>query len=442
MTEPAATRLQAARLSLGWTQARLIYELQQVAAELGTSLQSRASLAVSVSRWENGKRRVGREHQRLFRAVYRMTDVELGFGDESESSPAVFSGGLAESVSHAERVWRGDLAGTFRPAFSTSDFTAAALRWLLAPPDLPRRVAGSAVGRPHATAVRQMTAAMRAIDNEYGGGYARGSVVRYLHHEVSPLLREGRYDAVTGRDLFSAAAEMTQLAGWMTYDAGHYGLAQHYLVHALRLAAAGGDRALGAEILAAMGQEAVYLGDGLTGVDLARAAGRAARQAGLNALAAEAAVLEAHGHATAGDARACVHALGVAERTLDRADRDRDPQWLGYFDHAYLSARFGHCFRELGQHRQAERFARRSLDMDGAYVRGRMFNLALLASAHAGQGDIESACAVGSEALAMAVELRSARAVGYVTALRRQLLPYAAATPVVSFERAVAAELS
>jgi hypothetical protein len=37
------------------------------------------------------------------------------------------------------------------------------------------------------------------------------------------------------------------------------------------------------------------------------------------------------------------------------------------------------CFRDLGEAGHAARYARRSLDMDRRYVRGRAFNLSLLA---------------------------------------------------------------
>ena len=47
----------------------------------------------------------------------------------------------------------------------------------------------------------------------------------------------------------------------------------------------------------------------------------------------------------------------------------------------------------------AARYARRSLDMDGRYVRGRAFNLALLATAHAAQDEPERACSTGRQAL-------------------------------------------
>jgi len=65
-------------------------------------------------------------------------------------------------------------------------------------------------------------------------------------------------------------------------------LSQRYLVQALRLAKAAGDRSLGAEILAAMSHQAAYLGQASSAVDLARAAGRTAREARVPALVAEA----------------------------------------------------------------------------------------------------------------------------------------------------------
>jgi hypothetical protein len=58
-----------------------------------------------------------------------------------------------------------------------------------------------------------------------------------------------------------------------------------------------------------------------------------------------------------------------AEQTFDRAVREDDPAWLAYFDEAYLAARMAQCFRDLGEAGRAARYARRSRDMDGRYVR-------------------------------------------------------------------------
>lgn len=318
-------------------------------------------------------------------------------------------------------------------AFTAAAYLQPAMRWLTAAlDDAPARDGDRLVGAPDIEAVRQTTAALRGLDNHFGGGHIHGTVVRYLHAEVAPLLR-GRYDPGTGRTLHAAAAEMTVLAGWSAYDSGQHAVAQRYLIQALRLAMTAADRPLGVEILAAMSHQSTYLRAGDVAVDLARAAGRVAAEAGVDAIGAEAAVLEAHGHAIAGDESACGAALNRAERTLARADRGRDPQWIGYFDEAYLAAKFGHCFAALGRGDLAAPFADRSLKMDSRYVRGRQFNLALLATAYAQAGEVEEAARVGAQAAQAAEGLESARAVDYLARIATRLAPYAGLPAVTDF---------
>ncbi|WP_088994424.1 helix-turn-helix domain-containing protein [Micromonospora echinaurantiaca] len=330
-----------------------------------------------------------------------------------------------DDVRAAAQLWKGDVNRRDmlrQAAFGSAGYTLPALRWFTAATPQPVAQEGRrTVGQPDIDTIREVTATYRRLDNQYGGGHARDNVVRYLHHEVTPLVTEGRYEPATGSRLLAAVAELTQLAGWQAYDMAEHGRAQRYLTHALDLARAADDAGLGAEILAAMSHQVTYLGHTAAGVDLARAARQTAQRAGLTVLTAEALVMEAHAHAAARDERACATALHRAEQALDRADRSSDPQWLGYFDEAYLSAKFGHCFHALGQHQQAERFAVRSLRMDERYVRGKAFNLALLATIHARRGEADRASAIGAQALTLTTQLRSARAVRYLRDLQTHL---------------------
>jgi hypothetical protein len=147
--------------------------------------------------------------------------------------------------------------------------------------------------------------------------------------------------------------------------------------------------------------------------------------------------MEAHGHARAGNSAACARSLAVAETALDRADRSADPEWIGYFDEAYLSAKFGHCFKDLRQAETAKKFAIRSLDMDNSYVRGRSFNLVLLATSHAQAGEVEAACSVGNEAVGLIQGLQSVRAHEYVRELQRELASYSSSPAVQMFNQSV-----
>lgn len=312
--------------------------------------------------------------------------------------------------------------------------TEPALQWFLGSTEVVAQEVGRvSVGLPHVQAIREMTQSLRRLDNLHGGGRARQLAVGFLSSDVKPLILDGRYSGEIGVQLLTATAELVQLAGWMTFDAGRYGLGQRYSAQALRLAQATGARALGAEILAGLSHQASYLGDGKTAVDLARAAQRTASELGVDALVAEAYVMEAHGHACSRDAAPCTEALSNAERALDKADRDSDPQWMTYFDEAYLSAKFAHCFRELRDSATAVVYAERSLDMDLGYVRGRFFNLALLATSHAQAGDTEKACSVGLEAIALAPGLKSERSLEYMRRLQAELSSASTAPSVRGF---------
>jgi hypothetical protein len=266
-------------------------------------------------------------------------------------------------------------------------------------------------------------------------------IVSYLDDHVSRLLTAGSYREETGRQLAAACGELSQLAGWVAYDSDEHGLAQRYLTQALAYARHADDHALAAEILAAQAHQALYLARPDEAVDLARAAQAAAVRHGSATLLTECLVMEAHGHAARNDARACGAALAWAEQTFDRAAREDNPAWLAYFDEAYLAARMAQCFRDLGEAGHAARYARRSLDMDGRYVRGRAFNLSLLATAYAAQGEPVQASVVGRQALDLTVRLTSARSVRYVRDLVRTLRPRSDVPAVREFTAEVREQL-
>ncbi|MFG1602821.1 helix-turn-helix domain-containing protein [Actinoplanes sp. NPDC049265] len=368
---------------------------------------------------------------RLSALVYEVsadTGVRSVMPEVAAAQPSAelqFAPNWRRAIDAAADLWRGDMQRRrfLRSAgFSAASFLPPAMRWLMSPLDEnPTGDGEKAIGLPDVEMVRQITATYRSLDNKFGGGHVRESVVRFLGSDVTELVN-GRYNAATGKKLLAAVAETVQLAAWSSYDAGMHGLAQRYLIQALRLAAGASDRPLGAEILAAMSHQASYMRCPDEAIDLARAAGKAALEAGVGAIRAESAVLEAQGHAVSGNEAACAAALDTAEKLFDKTDRGADPQWIGYFDEAYLAAKFGHCFVALGRGDIAQRFAKRSLEMDGQqYARGRQFNLALLALAHVQTGEIEEASRVGIDAVEAAEGLSSARAGDYLAELAGRL---------------------
>ncbi|MFB9477583.1 hypothetical protein ACFFR3_49490 [Nonomuraea salmonea] len=340
-----------------------------------------------------------------------------------------------EGVATVTALWRADVERRrflIDSTFAIGAGSVGAVRWLTSPQE--GRMSGMGtrrIGRADIAAIHEVTRSFSELDNRFGSGRVRSSVIKYLDTAVSPLLKDGAYDEATGRKLASAAAELTRLAGWMAYDMEQHGLAQRYLIQALRLARGADDQTLGGEILAGMAHQAIYMGQPAHALDLARASQLAARKAGVQTLLASAHVLEAHAHAGLGDSRSCGASLNEAERAFETRRPADEPTWLGYFDEAYLSAKFAHCFRDLGEGERVVRQARRSLDMDGRYVRGRMFNLSLLAAGLLQCGELEEACSAAGSALSLAGELQSARSRSYAADLRRRLEPYKNERPVM-----------
>ncbi|MBO0916705.1 regulator, partial [Streptomyces laculatispora] len=289
-------------------------------------------------------------------------------------------------------------------------------------------------------ALRSVAELFRTLDHAYGGGHARQALVRYLEHETEPMLR-GTYSEATGRRLFAAAADLTRLAGWTSYDIAAHGLAQRYFVQSLRLAQAAGDRAYGSYVLITMSRQAVYLGHGREAVQLARVAQQGIGSAAPNAVLALLHAVEARGHGVLGEAKACAASLARAERALEVSRLGDDvPHWARYFDEAQLADEFGHCHRDLQQYRAAAQHAERSLQLRApAYARSRLFCRVVLASARLGLGELDQACRLGAEAAQQAAEMRSVRATEYVRDFERRLEPFRDAAPVRGYRERVAA---
>ncbi|MEU3608111.1 regulator [Streptomyces sp. NPDC035033] len=289
-------------------------------------------------------------------------------------------------------------------------------------------------------ALRSVGDLFRTLDHAYGGGHARQALVRYLEHEAEPMLR-GTYGEATGRRLFAAAADLTRLAGWTSYDIAAHGLAQRYFVQALRLAQAAGDRAYGSYVLLTMSCQAVYLGHGREAVQLARVAQQGVGPAAPPVVQAMLHAVEARGHAVLGEARACSASLVRAERALEAArPGDEVPHWARPFDEAQLADELGHCHRDLQQYRPAAQHAERALQLRApGYARSRLFCRVVLATARLALGELDQACALGAEAAQQAAEMRSARAIEYVRDFERRLEPYRDAPPVRTYRDRVAA---
>jgi hypothetical protein len=466
----------------GFSNAGLARRVDQLGLEHGLDLRYDKT---SVTRWLRGQQPRGTTPALIAEVFTRRLGRRLTAQDLGLDACAPVYAGLEfaatpeEAVDIVSGLWRkdsGSHAELRKIAFTPAGLVVPSRDWLIGKPDdkvareqVPRvpaqgrpapakppgrqalavpsrtrghgeRAPGHKVTNGDINALRSVAELFRTLDDRFGGGHARQALVRYLEHECEPMLR-GAYDEQTGRRLFGAAADLTRLAGWTSYDIAAHGLAQRYFVQALRLAQAAGDRAYGSYVLVTMSRQAVYLGHGREAVQLARVAQQGAGTGGPPVVQALLHASEARAHGVLGEVRACTAALVRAERALEAArPGDEVPYWAKFFDEAQLADEFGHCHRDLQQFRAAAQHAERSLQLRApSYARSRLFCRVVLATARLGLGELDQACVLAAEAAGQAAEMRSARAIEYVRDFERRLEPFRDAAPVRGYREKVAA---
>ncbi|OEJ27195.1 regulator [Streptomyces agglomeratus] len=458
----------------GFSNAGLARRVDQLGLEHGLDLRYDKT---SVTRWLRGQQPRGTTPALIAEVFTRRLGRRLTAQDLGLDACAPVYAGLEfaatpeEAVDIVSGLWRkdsGSHAELRKIAFTPAGLVVPSRDWLIGraddrvargdPPQangarvpsqgrpaVPRqrqtdRGAGQRVTGGDIAALRSVGELFRTLDHAYGGGHARQALVRYLEHETEPMLR-GTYGEATGRRLFAAAADLTRLAGWTSFDIAAHGLAQRYFVQALRLAQAAGDRPYGSYVLVTMSRQAVYLGHGREAVQLARVAQQGVGSAAPAVVQALLHSAEARGHGVLGEVRACTASLVRAERAMEAArPGDELPHWARFFDEAQLADEFGHCHRDLQQYRAAAQHAERSLQLRApGYARSRLFCRVVLATARLGLGELDQACALGAESAQQASEMRSARALEYVREFEKRLEPYRDAVAVRNYRDRVAA---
>src|SRR6266851_7449374 len=295
----------------------------------------------------------------------------------------------AETAGNLTWLWRSDLsddATVLRGRIDPGAWNDASLRWLVSPGRQPdsEMASGVRIGMADIARFRATVEMFVQLDDRFGGGHARTSLIQYLSTDAERLLH-GRYTEAVGRELFSATAEATLLAAWMSYDSmPGSALAQRYFIQALALSQAGNDRLLGASVLDAMSHQATYTGRFGEAANLARAAATGTSGIATATLTSHFHAMEARALARLGDAKGCDRALAEAVRQFERRRPEDDPSWIQYFDESELSAEFGHCLRDLGRATDAAQYASRSLVAvdETTFLRSDFFVTIVLADAH------------------------------------------------------------
>ncbi|MEV8638242.1 helix-turn-helix domain-containing protein [Streptosporangium sp. NPDC051023] len=422
--------------------------------------------ATTWARWERGEQGVRACYRARMAAVFEVEAVEVerwiegwAYG-ESPSWPVSDFGGdsLAATVRTVARLWRFEMDPSRRHLLASLPFVPSALgEWLSSwtygneAGSTAHHGAGSVVGLADVERINEAHKAFSQMDQQFGAGVVRPVVMNYLNSSVAPLLR-GRYSDRVGAELMTAAAGMTELAGWTAFDLGHHGQAQHYFGQALKLAEAGNDLMTGAWVLMTLTQQAIYLQQPKWAMWLARAAVDSARRGqappGVMALAL---VKEAGATASQGTSegkpdrhsiRRVEHLLSEAERAHAQGVAERDPAWLTAYGTPGLTAAIGCCWYQIGEHRRAAACAETAVgDYGERFPRAVQFTQVNAAEAYLGMGELEQALHSARTAIPRTKALASSRLVERLRQFSDRLEPYGGSVMIRKFRDHLNSEL-
>ncbi|MGC4945234.1 hypothetical protein ACLQ2N_03335 [Streptomyces sp. DT224] len=353
----------------------------------------------------------------------------------------------APSVAGVDLPWAGPQTVALLSEFSRSDlmlarrgFLGSSLalaagpaliepmqRWLVpvaaAPAAEPEPAAArrpSRLSGPELDLLESTTVMFRQWDAQCGGGLRRKAVVGQLH-EVTDLLQEPQ-PAATSKRLFRCAAELAELAGWMSYDVGLQPTAQKYFVLALHAAKEAGDKPLGSYVLSSMSRQMIHLGRPDDALELIHLAQYGSRDCATPRTQAMLYAMEARAYANMGQPSKCKRAVRMAEDTfLDAGvDGEPEPDWIRFFSEAELNGENSHSYRDLAYvagrsptyASLAEPVMRKAVQLfgeDDEHQRSYALNLIGLATVHLLKGEPEASTEPAERALRVARKVRSER---------------------------------
>ena len=276
---------------------------------------------------------------------------------------------------------------------------------------------------PSIATIRAMSEAFQVADRTLGGGLLYHSVTRYIRFEIAPSLVDPPRDC-SSSELFSAAASLTEVAGWMAHDGGNDDKSQGHFNQAYHLAVAAENPVLSANVCASLSHLAIQRGQA---VDAARisAAGlaRATHGEGPKHLVARLYAMCARAAAMQSRVKECHVALEAADDALRNRVGSTRAVWIAGFDEASLAGESALCFYSLGALGEAEDRARKVIELRriGDRVRSRTFGQLTLANVLVKAGAVEEAARIGSEICLVAASLNSARVRSGISRLGKSL---------------------
>ncbi|MFJ8252052.1 XRE family transcriptional regulator [Streptomyces sp. NPDC094466] len=342
--------LKLARAARGWSQERLVREIERYAREHLLDVPTTASLRVYVSEWENGRRRLSARFAAILRPLLGLTDAEL------------LSPGETNAVSLVDGY--DDLIGRIDSARD--------------------------VGLSMVKTFTDQTELLRTMDRQMG---AAGLVDQMTGHLAR--LEEALTFAVlseTRRPIARALAAAATLAAWQALDAGAVDRAWRNYELAKRAAQEAEEPMYLAHAMAEQAYVLCDAGRPETAVALVREAQRSGGSQTSPRLQAWLHAAEAELCAKAGLPDDCRRALAKAVAVLPPGEDARDPDMLSIFlNGAHLTRWRGNALALLGDDDAVSSLYVALGTMDSTFIRAESGLRCDLAQAHLARGEHDQA---------------------------------------------------
>ncbi|MFH8370159.1 XRE family transcriptional regulator [Streptomyces sp. NPDC018031] len=283
-------------------------------------------------------------------AVLRERGISTGSAARALGQDAA---GLAR-VPAGKRIPSDRLVAAFDRAFPPDPRPAAE-------PDRPDPVRGC----DEVAAVRAASQRLVLLDNSMTGRSAAGAAAREFA-AVHRRLRTGDHDARYERDLWAAAAELAEVAGWACIEAERHPAADRLNREALLLARMSGDRSIELLIIQNLAMHAGWLGRPREELALARAVleGRPLTPR----VEAMFRIREARGLMGTGRLAAGARSLARARSLHADGERNGDPAWAWWVTPGEIDGHEGLGLHAAGRHADAVPFLERAARHSGSAV--------------------------------------------------------------------------